>query len=182
MKPIKRNLLLIIVVNIILGLIIIVIPMRLWGCRQVITKETITRETRLEDELTQSIQNFKELEEIYLELKRENMELKEQSDIIWDKFKITFYTQNDAGCNNLTAIGLDLNKDWTKHFNFVAVDPDVIPYGKTIFIKIDGKIIEALAVDCGYAIKGNRLDLYCGSLEEAFSFGIKEDVPVGVIK
>ena len=130
------------------------------------------------------IENYPKVEVRYVDrIIREREVVTEYiSEIEWGKFTVTAYTQNDAGCNNLTAIGLDLNKNWTKHFNFVAVDPDVIPYGKTIFIKIDGKIIEALAVDCGYAIKGNRLDLYCGSLEEAFSFGVKEDVPVGVIK
>ena len=122
--------------------------------------------------------NYNDLYSQYNELYGKYMERY----IYWQNFTVTAYTQNDEGCNNITAIGLDLNKDWTKHFNFVAVDPDVIPYGKTIFIKIDGKIIEALAVDCGYAIKGNRLDLYHSSLEEAFSFGVKEDVPVGVIK
>ena len=155
--------------------------MRLWGCRQVITKETITRETRLEDELTQSIQNFTELEEMYLELTKENRELKEQSDIVWDNFEVTAYTQNDNGCNNLTAIGLDLNKDWTRYFNFVAVDPDVIPYGTTVFIKLDGEIISALAVDTGGAIVGNHIDFYCDP-SEVSKIGSRKDVPVGVIK
>jgi len=130
------------------------------------------------------IENYPKVEVRYVDriIREREIVTEYQSEIEWDKFTITAYTQNDEGCNNITAIGLDLNKDWTKHFNFVAVDPDVIPYGKTIFIKIDGKIIEALAVDCGYAIKGNRLDLYHSSLEEAFSFGVKEDVPVGVIR
>jgi len=130
------------------------------------------------------IENYPKIEVRYVDRIITNREVvtEYKSEIEWDKFIVTAYTQYDDGCNNLTAIGLDLNKDWTRYFNFVAVDPSVIPYGKTIFIKIDGKIIEALAVDCGYAIKGNRLDLYCGNLEEAFSFGIKEDVPVGVIK
>ena len=129
------------------------------------------------------IENYPKVEVRYVDriIKEREVVTEYKSEIEWDKFTVTAYTQYDVGCNNLTAIGLDLNKDWTKHFNFVAVDPKVIPYGTTVFIKIDGKIIEALAVDCGYAIKGNRLDLYCNSLEEAFGFGVKEDVPVGVI-
>jgi len=99
--------------------------------------------------------------------------------IYWQNFTVTAYTQYDEGCNNITAIGLDLNKDWTKYFNFVAVDPKVIPYGKTVFIKIGDEILEALAVDCGYKIKGNRLDLYHNTLDEAFKWGVREDVPVG---
>ena len=127
------------------------------------------------------IENYPKIEVRYVDRIVREVVTEYKSEIEWGKFTVTAYTQYDEGCNNLTAIGLDLNKDWTKHFNFVAVDPDIIPYGKTIFIKIDGKIIEALAVDCGYAIKGNRLDLYCNSLEEAFGFGVKEDIPVGLI-
>ena len=181
MKPNKRNILLLIIVNIIFALIVLAIPFKFWHSQKTTIKETDAREDKLEDELTQSIKNFTELEEMYLELSQENIELKEQSDIIWEKFKVTAYTQNDDGCNNITSIGLNLNKDWTKYFNFVAVDPDVIPYGTTVFIKLDGEIIEALAVDCGYAIRGNKIDLYCSSLEEAFSFGVKE-LPVGVVR
>ena len=104
-----------------------------------------------------------------------------KSEIEWGKFTVTAYTQYDNGCNNLTAIGLDLNKDWTKHFNFVAVDPDVIPYGTTVFIKLDGKIISALAVDTGGAIVGNHIDFYCDP-SEVSKIGSRKDVPVGVIK
>ena len=130
------------------------------------------------------MENYPKVEVRYVDriIKEKEVITEYKSEIKWDNFTITAYTQNDAGCNNITAIGLNLNKDWTKYFNFVAVDPDVIPYGKTIFIKIDDRIIEALAVDCGYKIRGNKIDLYCSSLEEAFSFGVKEDVPVGVIK
>lgn len=144
--------------------------------------EYLDEENRQEDELTQSIKNFTELEKMYLELKQENIKLKEQPDIVWNTFEVTAYTKYDDGCNNITAIGLDLNDNWTGYFNFVAVDPDIIPYGKIVFIQLDGEIIEALAVDCGGKIKGNRLDLYCGNLVKAFDFGVKEDVPVGVIK
>ena len=121
--------------------------------------------------------NYNDLYRQYNELYGKYMERY----IHWQNFTVTAYTQYDEGCNNITAIGLDLNKDWTKHFNFVAVDPEIIDYGKTVFIKLDGKIIEALAVDCGYKIKGNRLDLYHRTLDEAFGWGEKEDVPVGWI-
>ncbi len=143
--------------------------------------EYLDRENKQEDELIQSIKNYTDLEEMYLELKQENIELKEKSDIIWDKFTVTAYTQYDNGCNNITAIGLDLDKSWTKYFNFVAVDPDVVPYGKTVFIQLDGEIIEALAVDCGYKIKGNHIDFYCEP-SEVSKIGSRDNVPVGVIK
>lgn len=185
MNPTKRNLLLIIIINIVLGLIVLAIPMRFWYSQQIVIKETIVRENKLENELTQSIKNFTELEKMYLELKQENIELKEQSDIVWDKYTITAYTRYDEGCNNITSIGIDLNEDWTKYFNFVAVDPKYIPYGKTIFIKINDEIIEALAVDYGYKIKGKRIDYYCNNLEEVYALMNKvgnKKVDVGMIK
>lgn len=49
----------------------------------------------------------------------------------------------------------------------VAVDPSVIPYGTEIVI--DG--LRYVAHDCGGAIKGNRIDVYFDSHEEALRFG-----------
>lgn len=54
-------------------------------------------------------------------------------------------------------------------YHSIAVDTDVIPYGKSVFI--DG--IEYVAHDCGGAIKGNRIDIYMDSHEAAVEFGVK---------
>lgn len=50
----------------------------------------------------------------------------------------------------------------------IAVDPNVIPLGSTVII--DGK--EYVAQDTGGAIQGNRIDIYCGSHEEALQLGV----------
>ncbi|MEQ8175243.1 MAG: 3D domain-containing protein [Syntrophomonadaceae bacterium] len=52
----------------------------------------------------------------------------------------------------------------------VATDPNVIPMGTRLYIEGYG---EAIAADQGNAIKGNRIDLYFDSREEAMNWGMK---------
>ena len=53
-----------------------------------------------------------------------------------------------------------------------AVDPRVIPYGsKIVVIYNDGSLEYGTAEDCGGAIKGNRLDVFRWTYEEAIKFG-----------
>ena len=54
-------------------------------------------------------------------------------------------------------------------YHSIAVDTDIIPYGKSVFIND----VEYVAHDCGGAIKGNRIDIYMDSHEEALEFGVK---------
>jgi len=130
------------------------------------------------------IDNYPRIEVRYIDrvIEKEKVitKVKYISDIDWQEFEVTAYTQYDEGCNNITSIGVNLNKSWTKYFNFVAVDPDVIPYGTTVYIKTDNEIISALAVDTGGAIKGKRLDLYVNDLNKAFEFG-RRNLLVGVV-
>ena len=82
--------------------------------------------------------------------------------------KATAYTHTDAGCNNRTATGT------TVHWGTVAVDPRYIPYGTKMFIvSNDGYMIygEAVAEDCGGAIKNDKVDLYMPSRSQCLSFG-----------
>jgi 3D (Asp-Asp-Asp) domain-containing protein len=85
-----------------------------------------------------------------------------------DSFEATAYTQYDEGCDNITACQTQVR------WGVVAVDPTVIPYGTRMFIiNEDGSFVYGIATaeDCGSAIKGNRLDLFMHTLEEAFGYG-----------
>ena len=173
MKPNRRNILLIIIINIVLGLIVLAVPIRIWQSQQVTIKETAARETKLAGELTQSIKNFTELEEMYSELKKENMELKEQSDIVWQEFICTGYSDNDGeqGTNNIVATNFNLDYTRVKNLPIIATDPEVIPLYSIVEIKDMGSYI---SLDVGGAIKGNRIDILFDSKDEALEFGVKE--------
>lgn len=54
------------------------------------------------------------------------------------------------------------------HKYSIAVDPNIIPYGS---ILVDSIGNEYRADDCGGAIKGNHIDIYFSSHEEALNYG-----------
>jgi len=60
----------------------------------------------------------------------------------------------------------------------VAVDPNVIPLGSVLYVEGYGP---AVAADTGGDIKGQRIDLYMDSYEEAIQFGRRE-VQVEVVR
>ena len=80
----------------------------------------------------------------------------------------TAYTHTDAGCTTKTSTGT------TVRWGTVAVDPRYIPYGTKMFIvSNDGSMIygEAVAEDCGGAIKRDKIDLYMPTRSQCLSFG-----------
>ena len=80
----------------------------------------------------------------------------------------TAYTSTDPGCGTRTSTGT------TVRWGTVAVDPRYIPYGTKMFIvSNDGYMIygEAVAEDCGGAIKQNKIDLYMPSYSQCINFG-----------
>ncbi len=92
-------------------------------------------------------------------------EVKEiEKEIEWFYFVATGYSANDPlqGTNNITATGKEIKK------GMVAVDSKIIPLGTRIEIKDMGVFV---AEDTGGKIKGNRIDLYFETKEEAKEFG-----------
>lgn len=83
----------------------------------------------------------------------------------------TAYSSEDPGNGSYTARGNFLRR------GLIAVDPDVIPLGTSLYIEGYGY---AVADDIGGAIKGRRVDLGMNSHGEAIQFG-RRDVVVYIL-
>lgn len=82
----------------------------------------------------------------------------------WFYFIATAYSGDDAsqGTDSFTATGKKAAE------GIIAVDPEIIPYGTMVEIKDIGYFT---AEDCGNKIKGNRIDIYFDTRQEAEQFG-----------
>ena len=95
------------------------------------------------------------------------------------EFKLTAYCSCEICCNKWAlnrpvdengneivygSIGERLNEGYS-----IAVDPTIIPYRTEVII--NGHTYKAQ--DCGGAIKGNRIDVYFSSHEDALEFGVQ---------
>lgn len=82
-------------------------------------------------------------------------------------FKITHYCACEKCCgawaDGYTATGTRATAGRT-----IAVDPDIIPYGTTVYINGHAYVSE----DCGGGINGNRIDVFCNSHTEALNKGV----------
>lgn len=89
------------------------------------------------------------------------------------EFKITGYCACEECCgknDGVTSTGTEATAGRT-----VAVDPNVIPYGTEVVIGDEAYVAE----DCGSAVKGNRVDIFYDSHEEALAAGVRyENVAV----
>ena len=70
-------------------------------------------------------------------------------------------------CDGITATGTKATAGRT-----IAVDPSIIPYGTEVVIAGNTYIAE----DCGGAIKGNAVDIFFDTHEEALTFGKQQVV------
>lgn len=88
--------------------------------------------------------------------------------------KATAYTAHPSenggtyGGRVLTKTGYDLSAN--PGAKVIAVDPSVIPLGSKVWVEGYG---EAMALDTGGAIKGNRVDLLMPSFQASESWGVR---------
>lgn len=82
--------------------------------------------------------------------------------------KATAYTASCEGCSGITATGVNIKAN--PDARVIAVDPKVIPLGSKVYVEGVG---EAIAADTGGAIKGNRIDVFVPSEQNAINFGVK---------
>ncbi|MBW8351011.1 ubiquitin-like domain-containing protein [Bacillus sp. IITD106] len=81
----------------------------------------------------------------------------------------TAYTAYCNGCSGVTATGINLRAN--PNLKVIAVDPSVIALGTKVWVEGYGY---AVAGDTGGAIKGNRIDVFVASKEEAYRFGRRQ--------
>ncbi|MDQ0159267.1 3D domain-containing protein [Alkalibacillus salilacus] len=81
----------------------------------------------------------------------------------------TAYTAYCDGCSGTTKTGIDLRANPNQ--KVIAVDPNVIPLGATVWVEGYGT---AIAGDTGGAIKGNRIDVFMANEADANRFGRRQ--------
>lgn len=81
----------------------------------------------------------------------------------------TAYTAYCEGCSGTTAYGINLREN--PHLKVIAVDPKIIPLGTKVWVEGYGY---AIAGDTGGAIKGNKIDVFIPSHDEAMQWGVKK--------
>ena len=86
-------------------------------------------------------------------------------------FEATAYLTMPPYTFDITATGTKVD------VGTIAVDPTVIPYGTKMYIvSCDGKIVygEGTALDCGPAIKNDRIDVFYHTFEECAIFARRD--------
>ncbi len=93
---------------------------------------------------------------------------------------VTAYSPDKASCGPFAdGQTATLHSVTTNAMQLVAADPTVLPYGSMITVPqyADGEIVPVL--DCGGAIKGNRLDVLYPTHSRARQWGVQQ-VPVTI--
>lgn len=82
----------------------------------------------------------------------------------------TAYTAYCKGCSGVTATGINLREN--PNAKVIAVDPKVIPLNSKVEVVYNDQSLGVfVAGDTGGAIKGNKIDIFMPSKEEAYNWG-----------
>lgn len=91
---------------------------------------------------------------------------------IW--MTVTGYSPDERSCGDWADGRTATNHSvWTNGMNLVAADPKLLPYGSILTVPgyAEDEVVPVL--DCGGAIKGNRLDLLYPTHGQALKWGVK---------
>ncbi|TQR19366.1 3D domain-containing protein [Psychrobacillus vulpis] len=78
------------------------------------------------------------------------------------------FTANCNGCTGITSTGINLKRN--PDVKVIAVDPNVIKLGTKVYVEGYGY---AIAGDTGGGIKGNKIDVFFSSTNDAYKWGRK---------
>ena len=92
-------------------------------------------------------------------------------------FLLTAYCPCEKCCGQWSD-GITCTGTYAQAGRTIAVDPNVIALGSSVIINGNTYIAE----DCGGAIKGNKIDVYFNSHQDALNFGMQYNVPVYVVE
>ena len=90
------------------------------------------------------------------------------------RMKVTAYSPDQRSCGEFAdGQTATLHSVWTNGMKLVAADTAVLPYGSMVSVPgyDNSRIVPVL--DCGGAIKGNRLDVLFGTHEAAREWGVR---------
>lgn len=94
-----------------------------------------------------------------------------------DDVRLTHYCACEKCCGKTPdhpAYGITASGRRVQPYISVAVDPDVIPLGSTVWLMYEsGRIVRCRADDTGGAINGLRIDLCVSSHNEALELGME---------
>lgn len=85
------------------------------------------------------------------------------------KARATAYSPTGGRTTAYTASGRKAVRD-PEGYSTIAVDPSIFPYGTKLFIQGYGF---AIAADCGSAIKGDTIDVFFNTKQEALKWAVK---------
>jgi 3D (Asp-Asp-Asp) domain-containing protein len=115
------------------------------------------------------------------QLQLANQKQKEDSDIIALNqnipIEVTYYSREQFPGTTASGIRANTLDFYLSHGSSpvqCAVDPDFIPLGTEFTIILNGVEIPCIAADTGGSIRGNKIDIYVESTDDAYTRGAHE--------